>query len=90
MKRPVKFSPRLEAARRLRTHLQWARSLYGAETSSRRQFVLVDDTAETIAAQNTSITGWRHRRRRPSWLRRRERQRSMWPVPVYGELQKCW
>ena len=32
-----------------------ARVVYGGETLSRRQFVLVDDTAETIAAQNTSI-----------------------------------
>ena len=56
--------------------------MYGAETLSRRQFVLVDDTAETIAAQNTSITACRHRRSRPSWRRWRKRQRSMWPVPV--------
>ena len=47
-----------------------------------RQFVLVDEAAETIAAQNTSITACRHRRGWPSWLRWRERQRSMWPVPV--------
>jgi ribosomal protein S18 acetylase RimI-like enzyme len=47
--------------------------LYGAETLSRRQFVLVDEAAETIAAQNPSITACRHRRRRPSWLRWRER-----------------
>ena len=30
--------------------------LYGAETLSRRQLVLVNDAAEAIAAQNTNIT----------------------------------
>ena len=42
----------------------------------------MNNTAETITAQNTSITGCRHISSRPPWLRRRVRQRSMWPVPV--------
>jgi hypothetical protein len=42
----------------------------------------VNDTAETITAQNTSVTECRHRCSRASWLWWRERQRSMWPVPV--------
>ena len=42
----------------------------------------MNDTAETITAQNTSVTGWRRNGSRPPWLRRCERQRSMWPVPV--------
>ena len=54
----------------------------GCETSLRSHDVLVNDTAETITAQNTSVTGCRHRCSRPPWLRWRERQRSMWPVPV--------
>jgi hypothetical protein len=57
-------------------------SLWGAKTSSRRQDVLVNDTAETIPTQNTSFTGCQHRCSRPPGLRCRERQRSMWPVPV--------
>ena len=57
-------------------------SVYGAETLSRRQLVLVNDTTEAIAAQNTNITARQHRCSRPSWLRWRERQRSMWPVTV--------
>jgi len=32
-------------------------SLYGAETLSGRQLVLVDDTAETIPAQNPRVDG---------------------------------
>jgi len=48
---------------------------------SRRQFVLVDNTAKTIAAQKTN-TACGRRRGRPSWLRWRQRQFSMWPVPV--------
>jgi hypothetical protein len=42
----------------------------------------VNDTAETITAQNTSVTGCRHLWNRPPWPRWHERQRSMWPVPV--------
>jgi hypothetical protein len=42
----------------------------------------VNDTAETITTQNTSVTGCRHRCSRPPGLRWREQQRSMWPVPV--------
>ena len=44
--------------------------------------VLVNDTAETITAQNTSITGCRRRCSRAPRLRWRQRQRSMRPVPV--------
>jgi hypothetical protein len=42
----------------------------------------VNDTAETILTQKTSATGCRHCCSRPTGLRWRERQRSMWPVPV--------
>ena len=42
----------------------------------------MNDAAETITTQNTSVIGCRHNCSRPPWLRRRERQRSMGPVPV--------
>jgi hypothetical protein len=42
----------------------------------------VNDTAETITAQNTSVIGRRHRCSRRPWLRRHNRQGSMWPVPA--------
>ena len=42
----------------------------------------MNDTAETITAQNTTVAGCRHNCSRLPWLRRRERQRSMGPVPV--------
>ena len=42
----------------------------------------MNDTGETITAQNTTVTGCRHNCSRLPWLRRRERQRSMGPVPV--------
>ena len=42
----------------------------------------MNDAAETITTQNTSVIGCRHNCSRPPWLRRRERQRSMWFVPV--------
>ena len=48
----------------------------------RGQDVLVNDTAETITAQNPTGTGCRHNCSRLPWLRRRERQRSMEPVLV--------
>jgi hypothetical protein len=55
--------------------------LRGAETLLRSlQLVLVNDTAETITAQNASIVAWRRRGHRPSWLRWHERQRAMGPV----------
>src|SRR5262245_20698601 len=57
--------------------------LKGAEILLRRHKpVLVNDTAETITAQNADIMAWRRRRNRPSWLRWRERQRAMGPVTV--------
>jgi len=47
--------------------------LKGAETLLRcHKLVLVNDTAETIAAQNADIIAWRRRGNRPSWLRWRE------------------
>jgi hypothetical protein len=56
--------------------------LLGAKIPSRRQNVLVNDTAETIAPQK-GASGRRRRRSRPPCLRRRrEGQRAMWPVPV--------
>ena len=42
----------------------------------------MNDIAETITAQNTSVIAGRHQRSWPSCLRWRERQRSMWPVTV--------
>jgi hypothetical protein len=42
----------------------------------------VNDTAETITAQITSVTACRPCGCRPSWLRRCERSRSMGPVTV--------
>jgi hypothetical protein len=42
----------------------------GARISSRCQDVLVNDTAETITAQNTSVTGCRRRCSRLPWLQR--------------------
>lgn len=39
----------------------------------------MNDTAETITAQNTTVTGCRHNCSRLPWLRRRERQGSMGP-----------
>jgi hypothetical protein len=42
----------------------------------------MNDTAETISAQNASVTGCRRRWSRPACLRWREGQRAMWPVPV--------
>jgi hypothetical protein len=57
-------------------------SVYGAKTLSRRQLILVNNTAETIAAHNTSITGRRHRCGRTSGLRWRERQRAIRSVTI--------
>ena len=42
----------------------------------------MNDTTETISAQNASVTGCRRRCSRPFGLRWRERQRAMWPVPI--------
>ena len=42
----------------------------------------MNDIAETITAQNTNVTGCRRNGSRSPWLRPRERQCSMWPVPV--------
>jgi len=56
--------------------------LYGAKIPSCGWEILVNDAAETIAAQNAQIAASRYRR---SWLARlrwRQQQRSMWPVPV--------
>src|SRR5262245_38173898 len=49
---------------------------------SRCSDVLVNDTTETIPAQNASVTGYRRCRTGPCRLRWREGQRAMWPVPV--------
>ena len=55
----------------------------GAKTLlCRHELVFVNDTAETITAQNASILVCRHRGNRPSWLRWPERQRAMGPVTV--------
>jgi hypothetical protein len=54
----------------------------GCENSSRRYRVLVDNTAEPITAQNTSITGCPRRCNRAPRLRWRQRQGSMRPVAV--------
>ena len=57
--------------------------MYGAETWSRRQNVLVNHTTETIATLDTSLAPLRRRRhRRTCRVGRREGQRSMWPVAV--------
>src|SRR5688572_8866669 len=50
--------------------------------SSRRQRVLMDDTTETIPAHNTRVAGCRRGYNDGPWLRWRQRQRSMWPVPI--------
>jgi len=42
----------------------------------------VNDTTETIPAQNASVTGYQRYRTGPRRLRWREGQRAMWPVPV--------
>jgi hypothetical protein len=59
-----------------------AACVWGAKISSRRQDVLVEDTAETIPAHDASVTGCRRRCRRRSCLRGREGQRAMWPMPI--------
>src|SRR5262249_37875329 len=57
--------------------------LKGAEILLRRHMlVLVNDTAETITAQNADIIACRRGGNRPSWLRWRERQRAMGPVTI--------
>ena len=42
----------------------------------------MNDTAETIPAQDASVAGRRHRCGRTPCRWWREGQRSMWPVPV--------
>jgi hypothetical protein len=42
----------------------------------------MDDTAETIPAHNTLVAGCRREYHNGPWLRWRQRQRSMWPVPI--------
>jgi hypothetical protein len=49
---------------------------------SRCSDVLVNDTTETIAAHNASVTGFQRRSSRPDCLGWPEGQRAMWPVPV--------
>jgi hypothetical protein len=58
------------------------RNLKGAKTSSRCQDVLPNDTAETVTTNNASATDSCRRIHRTAAFRRRERQRSMRPVPV--------
>src|SRR4030095_14534299 len=64
------------------THAPWDASrvwrLKGAKTLLRRhQLVLVNDTAETITAQNASIMAWRHRGNRPRGPPGRQRQSAL-------------
>jgi hypothetical protein len=75
----------MESRRTVKGHF----NVYGAETLSRRQIILVNHTTETIAAHNTSISAWRHRCSRPSWLRWRERQRSMRAVTIVVIDEGC-
>jgi hypothetical protein len=59
-----------------------SRTMWSAETRSRRRDVLVNQSTETITALNTNRILLGHRHDRASQMRRPEGQRSMRPVAI--------